>query len=204
MTVAPPSRGRLRPAKPHPRVYAFDDSPFTFSDRSTPVVGVIVTLPGYVEGVVRGAVTVDGTDATDVLIALVRASPHREATQAILLDGITFGGFNVVDMDRLHDATRLPVITVTRRRPDLAAMETAMGRHLPAGKETALLLRAHPLFSYPCKPQPLWVSCVGAPEADARALLKKSFVRGSFPEPLRLAHLFASAIPGGPVSRSRA
>lgn len=198
------SQSRLRRAKPHPRVYAFDDAPFTFRDRRTPLVGLVVTLPGYVEGVLRGEVTVDGRDSTDVIMALVKGSPHREATQAVMLDGITVGGFNVVDLDRLHEACGLPVITVTRRRPDLAAMESAMTRHVPEAADLRRLLRAHPLVPFPRDPQPLWVSCVGATEGEARALLRKSFVRGSFPEPLRLAHLFASAIPRAPASRSRA
>lgn len=168
------------------------------------MVGLVVTLPGYVEGVLRGEVTVDGGDATDVIASLLEDSPHREATQAVMLDGITFGGFNVVDLTRLHESCGLPVITVTRRRPDLESMESAMARHLPGAPERNRLLRAHPLFSFPQEPQPLWVSCVGATEAQARGLLRKSFVRGSFPEPLRLAHLFASAIPRAPASRSRA
>jgi hypothetical protein len=191
-------------SKPHPRVYAFDDSPFTFKDERTPLVGLVVTLPDYVEGVLRGEVAVDGDDSTDVVASLVTNSPHYEACQAIMLDGIAFGGFNIVDLDRLCEATRLPVLTVTRRKPDMEAMDLALRRHLPLRPDLPGLLRAHPLFSFPRSPQPLWVASVGATRAETVALLKKSFVRGSFPEPLRLAHLFASAIPPAPTSRSRA
>jgi hypothetical protein len=197
-------RTRLSAAKPHPRVFAFDDSPFTFKDKKVPLVGLVVTLPDYLEGVLRGELTVDGDDSTAVIAKLVTESPYFEAAQAIMLDGITFGGFNIVDLDLLHEKTGLPVVTVTRRRPDMEAMEMALSRHMPLREELPHLLRAHPLFSFPRKPQPLWVACVGATQAEASTLLKKSFVRGSFPEPLRLAHIVASAIPPAPTSKSRA
>jgi hypothetical protein len=188
--------------KTHLRVLAFDDAPFTFESSSTAVVGLSVSLPSYVEGVLRGVVTVDGDDATRVLISMIRGSEHAEAARAILLDGIALGGFNVVDLDALHAATGLPVITLTRRKPDFEAMETAIRRHLPDRPDILRLIHAHPLFPYPATPNPVWASAVGATEEEAAWLIKKSLVRGSVPEPLRLAHLVASAIPGGPASRA--
>ena len=204
MTPRKSGKTRLSAAKPHPRVFAFDDAPFTFKDKKVPLVGLVVTLPDYLEGVLRGELTVDGDDSTEVITKLVTESPYFEAAQAIMLDGITFGGFNIVDLDLLNERTGLPVVTVTRRMPDMEAMEQALSRHLPLRKELPQLLRAHPLFSFAKRPQPLWVACVGATQSEVALLLKKSFVRGSFPEPLRLAHMVASAIPSGPTSRSRA
>jgi endonuclease V-like protein UPF0215 family len=192
------------PAKPHPRVYAFDDAPFSFADRTVPVVGLVVSLPGYVEAVLKTRVEVDGSDSTEVLARVVQGSPHREASQAILLGGISLGGFNIVDLSRLHEATGLPVITVTRRPPDFGAMERALQRHAPGRPELLTLLRRHPLHPFPVRPEPLWFAAVGLGVMEAKGLLRKSLVRGSFPEPLRLAHLFASVIPPGPPSRSRA
>ncbi|MDE1820070.1 MAG: DUF99 family protein [Euryarchaeota archaeon] len=208
---ASPARSGARPlpkrspaAKPHPRVYAFDDAPFAFEQERTPVVGLVVVLPSYVEGVLRDEVMVDGPDATEVLLRMVGSSSHRAATRAIMLGGITLGGFNMVDLTRLNEASGLPVLTVTRAAPDFDAMERALRKYLPDRPELLRLLRAHPLFTVPMRPRPLWVAVVGMPKEEATRLVLRSIVRGSYPEPLRLAHLFASAIPKGPVSRSRA
>ena len=198
-----PARRSLS-VKPHPRVFAFDDAPFGFEQDRTAVVGVVVVLPSYVEGVLRGEVEVDGTDATDVLVDLIKGTPHREATRAILLGGIALGGFNVVDLTRLHQATGLPVVTVARRAPDLQAMVEAIRKHLPQRPDLLKLLTAHELFTVPLRPRPLWVAAVGLTRKEATDLVLRSLVRGSFPEPLRLAHLMASLVPGGPPSRSRA
>ena len=40
-----------------------------------------------------------------------------------LLDGIAFGGFNVLDLPRLARTLRRPCVSVMRKLPDLPAME---------------------------------------------------------------------------------
>ena len=46
--------------------------------------------------------------------------------QAILLQGIAFAGFNVVDLGDLYRRTGLPVLLVARRAPDLGAIRRAL------------------------------------------------------------------------------
>ncbi len=203
---APPHSLRGSPGKPHPRVFAFDDAPFRFSQATTPVVGVVVSLPGYLEGLLRTEVEVDGDDATEALLSSVNPSRFRPASQAILLGGISLAGFNVVDLDRLHQGTGLPVVTVTREPPDLEAMSGALERRFGAGAaERERRIRSFPLFPFGNGPRPLWVAGVGLDREGTRSLLAKSLVRGSYPEPLRLAHRIAALLAGGrEVPRSRA
>ena len=52
------------------RVLGIDDAPFSFGDRKVPIVGVVVRLPAYVEGVMMSEVTVDGDDADRCIIDL--------------------------------------------------------------------------------------------------------------------------------------
>lgn len=199
----PPRRDRS--GKPHPRVFAFDDAPFRFGQKETALVGVVVALPGYLEGLLKGSVAVDGDEATETLSRLVNASRFRPASQAILLGGISLGGFNVVDLAALHRRTGLPVVTVTRQRPDLAAMRRALELHAgERAEERERRLGEFPLFPFRSGPQPLWVAAVGLTPEEAVALLRKSLVRGSYPEPLRLAHRIAALLTDGPVPRSRA
>ena len=47
-----------------------------------------------------------------------------------MLNGITFGGFNVVDIKKLHLATKLPVLAVTHEKPDLKSIHEAL-KNLP-------------------------------------------------------------------------
>ena len=181
-------------AKPHVRLVAVDDGRFTRGDRRAPLAAVVMSLPGYVEAVRLGSVEVDGRDATERIAMLIESTGHLADLRAVLLDGVVVGGFNVVDIDRLHDRLRWPIVTVTRRPPDRAKIRAALRKwfrrdHL----ERVRRIEAHPLFRVPTGGQPIYASVVGAPRRDALALLHRTTVRGYWPEPLRLAHLVASA-----------
>src|SRR6058998_1630354 len=101
------------------RFLGIDDAPFRFSDETVPVVGVVVQAPAYIEGVLTTLAEVDGHDATERIAAMVRRSRYLAGLGTILIDGTAVGGFNVIDIDAVHKAVDRPVITVTRKRPNL-------------------------------------------------------------------------------------
>jgi len=173
---------------------AVDDGAFRRTARTAPIAAVVVVLPEQVASVRLGRVTVDGRDATERAIALVRATGPVAGLRALLVDGAVVGGFNVLDLDRLRAGLGLPVIAVTRRRPDWARIRAALRRWFPRdGERRWRRLRRHALFSVPTGGAPIFASAVGCRRADAIALVRRSAVRGFWPEPLRLAHLIASA-----------
>ena len=85
------------------RVLGIDDAPFSFSDGKVPIVGVVVRLPGYVEGVMISQVAVDGDDADQAITDMLLGSRYREQIRMVMIDGTALGGFNVVDIDRLSN-----------------------------------------------------------------------------------------------------
>ena len=88
----------------------FDDGPFCHEHRGdVPLVGVLCART-RVDGVLLGKVRRDGANATHCMTALVQSSAF--SPQAILLQGIAVGGFNVVDVRQLHDALGVPVLVV--------------------------------------------------------------------------------------------
>jgi endonuclease V-like protein UPF0215 family len=182
-------------AKPHLRVIGVDDGPFTRRHHYAPVVAVALSQPGTVEGVLATRVRVDGRDATDQVIALLGTTPHLAGARAILLDGISFGGFNLIDLDRLHRALGRPVISVTRRPPDFPAIRAALSKYFPKEfRARWRLVRRHQPFAAPTAGRPLWVAAVGATREQARLVVRRTTVVGYWPEPLRLAHMVARAI----------
>jgi uncharacterized protein len=154
----------------------------------------VVSAPNYVDAVRRARVRVDGEDGTEAVVALVRATGAAGNVRAVLLDGAVVGGFNVLDLDRLHSALGVPVVALTRRPPDFprihAALKTWFGRD---AERRWRLLRAHRLFRVPTGEIPILATAVGCRRADAVALIRRTTVRGYWPEPLRLAHLVASS-----------
>ncbi|MGD0257115.1 MAG: DUF99 family protein [Thermoplasmata archaeon] len=188
---------RPRFSKLHVRVVGVDDGAFRRTDRWAPVAAVAVAAPDRVESVRTGRVRVDGRDATTEVIRLVRATGGLEGLHAVLLDGVVVGGFNVLDLDRLGRALDVPVVAVTRERPDFPAIHAALRKWFPRDAHRRwALLRRHRLFSVPPPGPPLLLTAIGCRRSDAVRLLNRTIVRGHVPEALRIAHLVASASGG--------
>ncbi len=183
--------------KPQSRVVGVDDSPFTFEEEQVILAGAVVRLPAYLEGVLVGTATVDGDDATERIAAMVGGSKFAEGASLVLLDGGAVGGFNVVDVDALAEALALPVATVTRRAPDMGAIETALKAKFEDWETRLERLTRHPLREVETSHNPLYVQCVGIEPQEAEWAIRRSTVRGVVPEPLRVAHLVATAVKRG-------
>ncbi len=183
--------------KAQARVLGIDDAPFTFGDAETEVVGVVVRAPSYVEGVMTTRVAVDGRDATAKLAAMIGRSRFREAVTLILIDGAALGGFNVVDIGALYEEVGIPVATVTRDEPDAAAIEKALRARFPDAEERLAVLRRQDLVKVATAHKPLYVSCAGMGMPDVADSIQKCTVRGALPEPIRIAHILATAIKRG-------
>src|SRR5207245_9715913 len=142
------------------RFLGIDDAPFRFSDETVPIVGVVVEAPSYIEGVLTTLAEVDGHDATERIAAMVRGSRYRAGLAAILIDGTAVGGFNVIDIEAVHAAVDRPVITVTRKRPNLGSIETALRRRFDDWQERLGIIRRHELEPIRTGHGMGWVTCV--------------------------------------------
>lgn len=179
------------------RILGVDDAPFGFDDQYTLVVGVLMRLPNYLEGVLRTRVEVDGTDAADRLTELILNSRYREQMKLVLLDGICLGGFNVLDIHRIHDETNVPVATVTRKKPDMNSIKKALRKNFQDWELRLELVRKNKLERVGTKHSPIFVTAVGIEIGELKKVLALSTVRGVLPEPLRVAHLIATGITVG-------
>jgi len=193
----------IRKVKPQIRVAGFDDGTFSFSSKltrsKTILIGVVMKGAIEVVGVLARWITVDGKDATEAIISAVTESRFKDL-RVILLKGITYAGFNVVDVERLYRETGLPVVVVVRKRPDIDAMESALRKHFPDAEDRIRLIRkAPPLVEV--IPGRLYLQAIGLDEKTAREIVRVTTRSGLIPEPLRLAHMIASAVMTGESKR---
>ena len=191
------SRRTFGVIKPEIRVLGVDDGVFTPHVPSlVPVVGVVFRGGYWLDGVMHNEILVDGFDATEKIGNMVVGSPHYRQLRVIMLNGITFGGFNVVDMKALNAATRLPVIAVTREKPDLSSIREAL-EHLPKSEERWwAVLNAGDVTAVSTRnrDEKIYLHVAGVSVDDAERIVRLTSTRSNIPEALRVAHLVASGI----------
>jgi endonuclease V-like protein UPF0215 family len=136
------------------------------------------------------------TDGIETICQLLIGKKFLPQLHLILLDGIGFGGFNLVDLPQLAQRLKLPCVAMMRKPPNLAKMKLAMSR-LPNYEERLLILaQAGKIYAYP----PFFFQVYGEqPEVIAQALIQLTD-RGKVPEALRLAHLVGAAVINGQSS----
>lgn len=179
-------------------VVGFDDAPFARDHRGDVAVVGAVYAGLRLEGVLIGRVRRDGANATEVLARLVTGSKYRQL-QLILLQGIAVAGFNVVDIEELSRRTGLPVIAISRRAPRFARVRSALLARVRGGaRKWRLIEKLGPMEEVGA----VHVQRAGITRAEAEAVVRRLAVHGSYPEPLRAAHLIAGALGTG-QSRGR-
>jgi len=179
------------------RCLGIDDGPFERgSRRDVLVVGAIYSA-GQFEGLLTTRVRQDGANATARLIEMIAGSKFAPQLHLVLLDGLTLGGFNVVDLPALAAAVGLPCAAVMRRRPDMARIARALA-NLPRGAaRLATLERAGPVH----RAGGIYYQCAGVEPDLAGRAIRANVVTGAVPECLRGAHLIAAGVVTGQSGR---
>lgn len=177
------------------RVAAVEDGPFTRRHRYAGLVAVVVVAPHRLEAVATGRLTVDGVDANERIAGLLEATGQIDGIRAVVLDGISYGGFNLVDLPALARRLRRPVIAVTAERPDRPAIRAAIRKYFPRDASRRLARvdrsRVRPVRT---SRGVLYAAAAGTTWETVRPLLQRLVVRGRWPEPLTMAHRIARAM----------
>ncbi len=188
---------RFRVIKPEIRVIGVDDGIFIpRMIELVPVVGVVFRGGYWLDGVMHTKIRVDGYDATSKIASMIVNSPHYKQLRVIMLNGITFAGFNVVDIKRLNAKTKLPVIAVAREKPNLDEIHEAL-KNLPKSEARwRAILNAGKISEVATrdKSEKIYMQLSGVHEEDAQKILQLTATRSNTPEALRVAHLIASGI----------
>ena len=188
---------RFRSIKPEIRVLGVDDGVFIpHSKGLVDVVGVVFRGGYWLDGVMRTEIEVDGLDATEKIASMIIESPHYKQLRIIMLNGITFAGFNVVDIKELYNKTELPVIVITRDMPNMKEIEQAIERLPEREKRWRAIQNAGEMIKVRTREEeePIYMQTAGIEREDAEKIVKITSTRSNIPEPLRVAHIIASGL----------
>jgi endonuclease V-like protein UPF0215 family len=184
------------------RALGIDDVPFKFRYEKSGIVGTVMRAPAYIEGVVVKSINVDGEDVTSKLIELLENSKFLDQIRVIFTNGITFGGFNVLDLEKVYDECSIPIITISRKMPDLKKIEDALKKHFSGWEMKLELMKKLEIHKIINNNSEIFAQYLGIEDHDAEKIINLFTVRGAVPEPIRISHIIASAIYFG-ESRSK-
>ncbi len=191
---------KFRVIKPEIRVLGVDDGVFIpHTTGLVDVVGVVYRGGYWLDGVMRTKVEVDGMDATEKIASMILNSPHYEQIRVVMLNGVTFAGFNIVDIKELYRRLNLPIIVVTREKPNFEDIRKALTK-LPNFEERwrAIKNAGEPLEikieGGRGEGGSIYIQIAGISKDDAEKIVRETSTRSNIPEALRVAHIIASGI----------
>jgi endonuclease V-like protein UPF0215 family len=182
------------------RILGVEDGSFNpqkLKKKGKTVLCGVLTHGFRVENVFLRLIEVDGLDATEKLLDMTKGISSLDV---VLLGGVTFGGFNIIDPVAVNENLRVPVIVVTTEKPDNKAVLNALKKHFEDWelryKVFERLASVSPIYEakLSSRENPVFLEVVGMEFDRALELLKRVTVRGRVPEPLRIANRVAKAV----------
>lgn len=175
------------------RVLGFDDAPFEKGQEEVLVIGAFFRGGDWMDGVLSTKVEIDGEDATVKLIELVNKSKFKEQLQALLLDGIALGGFNVINIESLYKHTSIPIIVVVRKMPDFLKLEKTL-KKLGMEKKYHLMEKAGEPKEVKSRLGKIFVQFAGLDFEEVKKIMAVCCTRSYVPEAIRAAHLIGAGV----------
>lgn len=168
------------------RVLGIDDAPSERTDKETFLTGVVYRGTEFIEDIKSISVTVDGEDATEKVIELFSKCNNPRQIKAVLTDGISFAGFNIVNVERISGEIDKPVIAVTPNKPDREEFRRAM-RRSDNYDERFEDLPEHSVIEL--EDGECYIQFAGCSQKDAEQIVRNSIIHGLVPESIRVAHM---------------
>ncbi len=176
------------------RVVGVEDGGFSRESSILKALLVSVLLQGVsILDFQMSDIKVDGLDATEKLILTLR----RWSFNSVILAGVSFAGFNLIDPNLVFKEFKKPVIVVARTEPNNLAVKNALLHHFEDWKARWRIIEGlgpvHKIVSMPNEP-PLYAEIIGADLEWASALIRKLCTCCRIPEPIRVARLIARGL----------
>ncbi len=176
------------------RALGIDDLPFKLRSEKSGIVGTVMRAQAYIEGIIVKSINVDGDDVTSKLIELLETSKFLDQIRVIFTNGITFGGFNVLDLEKVYKKYSIPIITISRKMPDFQKIEAALKKHFSGWEMKLDLMKKLEIHKIINNNSEIFTQYLGIDDLDAVKIIKLFTVKGAVPEPVRISHIIASAI----------
>ena len=167
---------------------------FTKSSTKSVLAGVVMRRDFVIDGFVFGSTTIAGDDATNEILDMYERLGRPDISY-VLISGIIISMYNIIDIKKIHDALKIPIIGVTYE--DSTGITDAIKHHFPDNYESKIKkyekignrekISLHTSYD-------VFVRNEGCTTKEVKKLLDELTLQGSLPEPLRVAQLLAKTM----------
>jgi endonuclease V-like protein UPF0215 family len=183
--------------KENPIVIGFDDATVNLksSSKTTKLIGVVCQGIRIVN-LFKTEIEIDGSDGTDKIIEIVRK--FEKHVQYIFTHTITFGGFNIVDLEKIFGEVNKPIIAINEKKVDLNSVIKALEIAFPNNIKEKIknIFHAGNLYQTNIHTTrdflPIYFHKKGIEVKQVELLLQKICIDSKLPECVRIAHLIGS------------
>ena len=161
-----------------------------FQPGQSTLICAVLMRGNRVELVRLGRVAVDGRNATDILLGML----VNIRCDGVILGGVSFAGFNIIEANRLHEELGVPVIVYSGKKPDSASVLAALRGHFDDWEERwASVAQLGDVYSIVTKAgyPPVFFEVVGESRDWCEEVLRSSASLTRAPEPVRVASIVA-------------
>lgn len=177
-----------------PHILGIDDGSFSKAgDQYVDIAAVMMEGATLVEGISINQFTVDGKRVTAFLNDWIQSMKWFPSLQAVMFGGITIAGLGIIDLKELSRQLALPVISVTRSGTTSDELKKALNS---AGLSDRIDIVKKTPASQKVQ-EGIHITAVGIPFPKAQKLVETALLKARLPEPLRMAHLIATAVSTG-------
>jgi endonuclease V-like protein UPF0215 family len=184
--------------KPQIRILGIDDG--SLYGHKILLVGVVFRGGFWIDGLLSCWIQRDGMDATQKIISMVKNTKHEDL-RVIMTDGVTFAGFNTIDITEISQETSLGVIPVMRKMPDFEKIRRALDHFSDKQERWQCIENAGPIHCIQVHRGTLYFQCAGIEQEEAQKIIGLTCMHSQLPEPVRVAHIIATGIIRGEASR---
>jgi uncharacterized protein len=174
------------------RVLAIAES-FKISCKFAVIAGVVMRRDLIIDGVGITKSTLKGNDATQNIISMYE-SMQRNDINCIFVGGAIISMYNIIDANKIHQSTGLPVIAITFRNSEGIAntikkafqddWQAKLEQYHNLGERQQVKLKTG---------KSVFIRKLGLSLSNSIVMLNHFTHQGSIPEPVRIARLIARA-----------
>jgi endonuclease V-like protein UPF0215 family len=156
--------------------------------------GIVMRRDFIVDGVIFGETTIKGDDATEKILQMFKELDRPDVSY-LLISGLILSLYNIVDIKKIHNVLKIPVIGLTYR--ESYGIENSIKHNFPDSFEFKIKnysnLNNREKININ-KTSEAFVRFEGCTIHEVQYLLKNLTLSGSIPEPIRVAKLIANSL----------